>query len=74
MQTSDYEITNSKAVVMLALTEWSNTICPAFLAESKTGGKYEIFFSQAKPSLQSVMENFEKEQLGPNSWKEDTEE
>lgn len=73
MQTSDSGIMNSKAVVMLALTEWSNTICPTFLAESKTGGKYEGFFSQAKPSLQSVMKNFEKEQLGPSSWEEDTE-
>lgn len=74
MQISDYGIMNNKAVVTFALTEWSNTIYPPFLAESKIGGKYEIFFfSQAKPSLQSVMESFEKEQLGPTSWKEDNE-
>lgn len=45
MQTSDYGIMNSKAVVMLALNEWSNTTYPRFLAESKTGCKCEIFFS-----------------------------
>lgn len=73
MQTSDYGITNSKAVVVVALTVWSNTIYPTFLTESKAEGKYEIFFSQAKPSLQSVVKYFEKEQLGLSSWKEDTE-